>query len=92
MDFIRISEIAKITTLNTENLIVDSVYQSSHKVGVYIEKSKIKEWLEMCARIEKLTIEEQRSLAMQLAKEQEYIELKSELAKLQQFIETELEK
>ena len=32
---------------------MDSVYQSSHKVGVYIEKSKIKEWLEMCARIEK---------------------------------------
>ena len=68
-------------TEQQENIIIQEMNRicASINIDVYIDEVKLKKWVQMCAELEQLSVEEQRDLAIKA----EIIGLKSKISKLE---------
>lgn len=82
-DLISLEEVVTVISKSTDNFIIDEMGKAIHKIGVYIDESKLKEWIQMCMEIEKMSPQARN----EISKELEYKRLKRRIEYLNRKID-----
>lgn len=81
-DFIKLNEVVTIIKQQYDNLIINTATEKmmrvSRNIGIHINENKLKEWLQICAKIELMSDEHKAMLSREL----EYQRLNEEIESL----------